>query len=110
MIISLLYLAYNAKLTCQFVSEEWAGFVKDRKFVRVSHPQGMQRSSYFVSLPWKYGVPLLISNTTLHWLVSQSIFLVSTTCYMADDVEDNVDTFTTVGYSSQATLICECFH
>lgn len=107
LIISLLYFADNSMLTYQFLAEEWAGFVKDRNFLRVSHPRGMQRSTYFVSLPLRYGTPLLAANATLHWLVSQSVFVVSTTCYLANDVEDTYGTFTTVGYSSQATLICK---
>jgi len=41
----------------------------------------MQRSSYFLSLPWKYAGPQMLAFVTLHWLVSQSVFTVQTTCY-----------------------------
>jgi hypothetical protein len=105
-IISFLYLAYNALLTCQLVSEEWGGYASERKTLRVSHPLGIQRSSYFISMPMKYGIPLLGANATLHWLVSQSVFVVSTTTYFPGDVEDISQSFTTTGYSTSAALAC----
>jgi hypothetical protein len=104
MIISLLYLAYNALLTCQLVAEEWSGYAKQRKTLRVSHPRGIQRSSYFVSMPMKYGITLMIANATLHWLVSQSIFLVSTTTHLPNDSEDVSHSYVTTGYSLSASL------
>lgn len=107
MIISLLYLAYNALLTCQLVAEEWSGYGKERKTLRVSHPQGIQRSSYFISMPLKYGIPLMSANATLHWLVSQSIFLVSTSTYFPNDIEDTSNSYVTTGYSTSACLACE---
>ena len=109
MIISMLYLANNSLLTCQLVSDEWAGYAKDRKTLRVSHPVGIQRSSYFISMPMKYGIPLLAANATLHWLVSQSMFLVSTTTFFPNDIEDASNSFTTTGYSTSASLACKCY-
>lgn len=35
-----------------------------------------QRDSYWLQIPYRYAIPLLISFTVLHWLTSQSIFLV----------------------------------
>lgn len=104
----MLYLANNSLLTCQLVSEEWAGYAKERKTLRVSHPVGIQRSSFFISMPMKYGIPLLAANATLHWLVSQSLFLVSTTAFYPNDVEDTSNSFTTTGYSTSAALTCKC--
>ncbi|KAL4984961.1 hypothetical protein BDW68DRAFT_165943 [Aspergillus falconensis] len=37
---------------------------------------GLQRSTHYLSIPWRYGIPVLAISVTLHWLVSQSIFLV----------------------------------
>jgi hypothetical protein len=107
MIISLLYLAYNALLTCQLVAEEWSGFAKERKTLRLSHPKGIQRSSYFISMPMKYGIPLLTANATLHLLVSQSLFLVNTTTYFPNEEEDTSNSYVTTGYSISATLTCK---
>jgi hypothetical protein len=57
------------------LASEWAGYYQRKKILRVSSPQGNQRSSYFLQLPLKYSVPLLASSAMLHWLWSQSIFL-----------------------------------
>ncbi|KAF2804655.1 uncharacterized protein BDZ99DRAFT_502510 [Mytilinidion resinicola] len=109
-IISFLYLAYNALLTCMLVSDEWSGYATDRKTLRVTHPRGIQRSSYFVSMPYKYGIPLMAANTTLHWLVSQSIFVVSTIAYLPNLVEDISNSYTAVtGYSTSAAVISISF-
>ena len=103
-VISFLYIAYNALLSCLLVSEEWGGYAVERKTLRVSHPKGIQRSTYFISMPLKYGIPLMIGNASLHWLVSQSMFLVSTTTYFPNAAEDPNASYTTTGYSSIAAL------
>ena len=107
MIISFLYFALNALLTCMLVAEEWNGYAKDRKALRVSHPKGIQRSTYFISMPFKFGIPLMGATTTLHWLVSQSTFLVSTTALYPSNTEDASQSFSVVGYSTVASLACK---
>ncbi|KAL4798811.1 hypothetical protein BDV19DRAFT_385894 [Aspergillus venezuelensis] len=81
--ISFLYIFYNNNLTRQLVTDEWVRFLqKDgKKALRVSSPRGMQRSSYFLSLPLKYSVPLKIVCIVMHWLISQSIFVVYSTAF-----------------------------
>jgi hypothetical protein len=39
-------------------------------------PGTVQRSTYYLSVPWRYGLPLLAISTTLHWLLSLTFFLV----------------------------------
>jgi hypothetical protein len=56
-IVSFLYLAYSALLTCMLVGDEWSRFATHRKTLRVTHPRGIQRSTYFVSMPYKYSIP-----------------------------------------------------
>jgi hypothetical protein len=107
MIISMLYLANNALLTCQLVNKELSGYAKERKTLRVSHPRGIQRSSYFVSMPMKYGIPLLAANATMHWLGSQSMFVVNTTTYFPNLIEDTSQSSSTTGYSTSAALTCK---
>ncbi|KAM0554024.1 hypothetical protein ACHAPJ_007099 [Fusarium lateritium] len=68
----------NSILTQMLVSHQWARSAFIRKTLRVSLPQGKQRSSYELSLPYRYGIPLLVISTLIHWLVSQSIFAVET--------------------------------
>lgn len=88
------------------------GFVKRgpqervRKTLRVSAPEGIQRSSYFVSMPWKYGIPLIASTSLLHWVISQAVFLFAVEIY---DGSGHID-FRRFGcgYSVQA-IICGMF-
>lgn len=74
-ICSLIYFSYNYLLTVMLLSQEWSRFYLVKKPLRVSKPIGEQRSTYFLSLPYRYGVPLIIASSTLHWLISQSLFL-----------------------------------
>ena len=81
-LVSCLYLCYNNILTHQIIAAELLSFLREKKTLRVSFPQhARQRSSYFLSLPWRYALPLMAAFITLHWLVSQSVFTVQTTAY-----------------------------
>ncbi|KAL4864026.1 hypothetical protein BDV12DRAFT_201528 [Aspergillus spectabilis] len=75
LMISIVYVSYNSLLTQICVGLEWSHLGKTRKFLRTSCPNGMQRSSYFLSLPFRYGIPLSVTLALLHWFASQSIFL-----------------------------------
>lgn len=81
--LSFLYLFYNNILTRQLLADEWVRFVQveGKKPLRVSAPVGMQRSSYSLTLPFKYSIPLMVASILMHWLISQSIFLVQTSAY-----------------------------
>ncbi|KAJ7909785.1 hypothetical protein B0H13DRAFT_1616212 [Mycena leptocephala] len=76
-LVSFIYLSYNNILTRQLVADEWVRFVRPcgKKPLRVSAPAGMQRSSYFLSLPMRYGVLLMANSMLLHSLISQGLFL-----------------------------------
>ncbi|KAI0123305.1 hypothetical protein BJ170DRAFT_736541 [Xylariales sp. AK1849] len=80
LMISFLYMFYNAILTRQLVADEWIRSLRreGKKPLRVSSPVGIQRSSYMLSLPMTYSIPLMMAMIMLHWLTSQSIFLVRT--------------------------------
>ncbi|KAJ7832670.1 hypothetical protein B0H14DRAFT_2802673, partial [Mycena olivaceomarginata] len=82
-IFSFIYLFYNNILTRQLAADEWVRFVSPsgKKPLRVSAPAGMQRSSHFLSLPMRYGVPLMANSMLLHSLISQGIFLVQTSSF-----------------------------
>lgn len=81
--VSFLYLFYNNILTRQLVGDEWVRFLQEegKKVLRVSSPEGMQRSSYFLSLPLKYSISLMVMSILLHWLISQSLFLVQSSAF-----------------------------
>ncbi|KAF2832511.1 hypothetical protein CC86DRAFT_366289 [Ophiobolus disseminans] len=81
-ILSMLYFSYNALFTAFLLSYEWTTYGHKRKGLRLSRrPAGAQRTDYFLQLPYRFGVPLMLLSGTLHWLVSQSIFLVAIDFY-----------------------------
>jgi hypothetical protein len=111
LILSFLYLAYNGMITTMCLATEWSRFGIERKGLRVSSQRrGSQRSTYFLQLPYRFGLPLIVASATLHWLVSQSIFVVNIDYYdytydgtrEKNPAEDNV--LITCGYSPVAIL------
>jgi hypothetical protein len=78
LILSVLYFSYNRLFTAMLMSHEWTSYAHKRKGLRVSHkPVGSQRSTHFLQLPYRFGIPFVVLSGILHWLVSQSIFLVA---------------------------------
>lgn len=51
--------------------------------------EGAQRPTYFLRLPYRLGVPLMAISASLHWLVSQSIFLVGIETYDVNGLPRN---------------------
>ena len=104
LILSAAYLNYNGLFTSMLAAYEWSQMAWHQKGLRVSHnPQGAQRSTYFLQLPYRYAIPLLIGSGAMHWLVSQSLFLVTVLRYdilgqpLGDDLEFQLE----LGSSSQ---------
>jgi hypothetical protein len=55
-ILSFLYLFYNGLYSSFLAANEWSKFGHTQKSLRVTNPQGLQRSTYFLSLPYRYGI------------------------------------------------------
>ncbi|KAH7242922.1 hypothetical protein B0J15DRAFT_92026 [Fusarium solani] len=77
---------------------------QEKKPLRVSsHLQGQQRLRYFLQLPYRFSIPLIIISILMHWVLSQSLFLV-----VGDKREDETSDleweFATVGYSPIAIM------
>ena len=106
-LISILYLAYNAVLTTMLAANEWDRFGETRKPLRVTEPQGCQRSTYFISVPLKYGIPIVVAFGTLHYTISQSVFVVYLTRFFSNGLEDVANRSATSGYSCVASMTCE---
>lgn len=104
-LLSFLFLTYNGLFTCMLLGQEWSSYAHVRKPLRVTSPAGLQRSTYRLQLPYTYGIPLLVLSGTLHWLVSQSIFLARVNSY-SDGVLDSYSPYnaSTVGYSCIAII------
>ena len=102
-LLSFLYFAMNGIFTCMLLAEEWSAYATKRKFLRVTSPTGGQRSTYRLQLPYRYGVPLLIGSSVLHWLVSQSIFLIRVNVTDSTGLEI-FGGISTCGYSPMAMI------
>ncbi|PWY87377.1 hypothetical protein BO70DRAFT_287518 [Aspergillus heteromorphus CBS 117.55] len=76
LVVSTAYFLYNNLLTHMLLVAEYDDYASQRKPLRVSWPEGVQRSSYYLSLPYRYSLPLAVASMVLHWLVSASLFYV----------------------------------
>jgi hypothetical protein len=78
LVLSAIYLIFNRAMTTFALSKEVNNFSIRPKGLRVSSvPDGAQRSEYFLQLPYRFALPLMFFSGILHWLCSQSFFLVS---------------------------------
>ena len=105
LLLSFLFLTYNGLYTCMLLADEWSGYAHERKPLRVTQPRGSQRSTYRLQLPYKYIIPLCITSTVLHWLVSRSFFLARVTVYTRDGKEDPIRSISAIGYSCIPLLV-----
>ncbi|KAH8428487.1 uncharacterized protein LDX57_006186 [Aspergillus melleus] len=103
--ISLLYLLYNTLLTRLCIAVEWSHYGLERKSLRVSCPKGMQRSTYFLSLPFRYSVPLSVCLLLLHWLVSQSVFLARSAAFLPSGEPIDSDSSSRACYSTMGIIL-----
>jgi hypothetical protein len=109
-ILSMLYYAFNGLFTAMLMGYEWTSYAHKKKGLRVSRrPAGSQRSTYFLSLPYRFGIPLVLLSGSLHWLVSQSIFVVAFDLYndLGETITEGVEIGVmnrTIGYSPSAML------
>ncbi|CAI6341942.1 unnamed protein product [Periconia digitata] len=103
-IVSLIYFSYNSLFTSMLLAYEWSTYSYKKKGIRVSvKAEGAQRSSYFLSLPYRFALPLMAISSISHWLVSQSVFFVA---FFNPDNLGVVDPFVySFGYSPIAIII-----
>ncbi|CAG8028113.1 unnamed protein product [Penicillium nalgiovense] len=102
--VSIAYFMLDALLTAMLGAVEYNNYARNRKPLRVSWPRGAQRSTYYLSLPYRYSFPLLIASTVLHWLVSQSLYFVQIISFDINDVPIPTAGSATCGYSPVAML------
>ncbi|OAL44294.1 hypothetical protein IQ07DRAFT_663651 [Pyrenochaeta sp. DS3sAY3a] len=112
---SMLYLLYNNCLTCQVLADQWTRFLPykgqpaTRKNPRVSAHQGLQRSSYMLTLPFKHAAPMMLAFTIMHTLLARSVFLVRTAAYGPGDLDTSqrlpARDSSRIGFSSMALLL-----
>lgn len=85
-ILSLIYSVYNNVLSRLLLAAEYNDYAKERKPLRVSFPRGEQRSTYYLSVPYRYSIPFMLIFTLTHWLASQAVSIVQ---IMPQDVQGN---------------------
>jgi len=93
---------YNTLYTSVLSEDEWQRYSHLRRPLRVTAPTGQQRSTYFLTLPYKYSIFLMVISSFLHWLVSQAIFHARVT--MLDESDAAVEQITTCGLSPIAFI------
>lgn len=72
-LISIMYAIFNNVLTRMLLAAEYNDYGVQRKPLRVSFPTGEQRSTYFLSVPYRYSVPFLVISAVAHWLASEAL-------------------------------------
>lgn len=105
MAISLVYVLNNNVLTCMLLAHEWASFATKRKALRTTQPQGQQRSTYWLQLPYRYILPLMGTMAVLYWLISRSIFLVQLDIYDNNGILVPGRRINACGYSLPAIVL-----
>ena len=103
-LLSLFYFTINRICTSMCFSKEWNSFSSHRKGLRVTSPTAKQRSTHFLQLPYRWAVPLTVTSGFLHWLLSQSLFLVRREARTRDN-ELYPDSTCACGYSVLSLLI-----
>ena len=74
--VSNAYVLINSIFTCGQLAQELADFATASKTMRVTYPRGPQRSTYWLQLPYRWSVPLMVIMILLHWLISEALFMV----------------------------------
>ncbi|CEL10186.1 hypothetical protein ASPCAL13310 [Aspergillus calidoustus] len=105
--VTVSYYFYNNVLTTMLASAEYDSYGVRRAGLRVSWPKKntSQRSTYWLSIPYKYCVPLLVTYMALHWTVSQSLFYVLIVPYGPDLQIDSSGAASSLAYSPVAILV-----
>ncbi|KAK3313414.1 hypothetical protein B0H66DRAFT_566023 [Apodospora peruviana] len=126
---SVTYLFYNIILTTMVAEREWQGIGRPRKqkqrllkrfayssptssslYLRVSQPRGNQRDTYFLSLPYRYSIPLLIITTAEKWLASQALFYTVVDVWDSDGQRtQEAPNIAALGYSGLALFLLIIF-
>ena len=61
-ILSYIYTAYNTLMTSMLSHSELLRYSTKRRGLRVTQPTGMQRSSCYLSLPYRFSIPLTTAS------------------------------------------------
>ncbi len=76
LMLSTPYFLYNGMFTCMLAGREWNRIGIQPRTLCVSTPRFHQRSTYWLSLPRRFSMPLVAFSSRLHWLGFRSLSLV----------------------------------
>jgi hypothetical protein len=109
-LVSIMNVLYNGCLTSMMLVGKWNSFSQRRHSLRVTVPLGEQKSQYYLTIPYRYAVPLLVITGAFHWLISDSFFLVSLAAFRDNEILPQ-DSVYAIGYSalSIALAAATCF-
>ncbi|KAF2675503.1 hypothetical protein BT63DRAFT_475106 [Microthyrium microscopicum] len=105
LILSGVYILLNSLLSYIFVEAEWQSYATKKKPLRVSFPTGKQRSTYFLAIPYRYGVPIQILFFACHWMLSQGLSLEVIETYRLNSFEDGDPFLQTSGIALILTVV-----
>lgn len=108
-LVSYIYLAYNTLYTYMLSTAELVGYSTRPHFLGVQWPKGKQRSRGFLQLPYAYSWGLMTASTLLHWLISESLFLVRIAVFDYYGKETPSVSISSAGYSPYAIIFAVCF-
>lgn len=100
LLLSSIYFCVNDLLTSMTLAHEYHSYAVQRKPLRVTRSQGLQRSTYFLSMPNKYAIPLVAVWTLLHWAIAASLSLTRVDVYTHDGILDEARSYTGMVVSS----------
>lgn len=103
-ILALLYIVYKGLMTAMFNAKDWSNFGFGDQHLMVSTPAGKQRGTWVLGVPKYSGMALLVLQTLLHWLISESIFVVQVTVFGTDGQINASDHISNCGYSPIAIV------
>lgn len=95
----------NQICTRYATTQEYNAFGTHPKPLRVSKPEGRQRGTRFLQLPFRWAIPMAIMSGFTHWLLSQTIFLVRQDRVAADGSWDRAGSLAACGVSGTAALV-----
>jgi hypothetical protein len=75
-LLSISYFSINRICTSICAANEWNNYARRKKGLRVTSPSCEQRATHFLQIPFRWAIPLALTSGLLHWLLSQTLFLV----------------------------------
>lgn len=100
LLLSVSYSLYNSLYTSMLLTAEMNSNASHHIALRVTDPRGEQRSTHYLQLPYRYAIPLMIIFGTLHWVFSQSLFLVQISTFNIN--QQYTDVIQACGWSGSA--------